>query len=72
MRLYSGRLIIERIFTSEFWGLFFGLANFLRNLLSEFYGSLNSDCSWLSPTPQTELQDLNSTGYSEVLKDGYP
>ena len=72
MGLYSGRLIIETIFTSEIWGLFFGWANFLRNLLSEFYGNLNSNISWLSPTPPTELQDLNSTGYSEVLKDGYP
>ena len=40
MGLYSGGLIIRRIFASEIWGAYFreGLILGGGNLLSEFYG----------------------------------
>ena len=39
MGLYTGGLIIGRIFASEiWWGLIFGRAYFWGDLLSEFYG----------------------------------
>ena len=49
MGLYSGGLIIGRLFASETWGAYFqeGLFFFLRGgggLLSEFYGSPFYSC----------------------------
>ena len=39
MGMYSGGLIIGRIFVSEIWGLYFERAYCRRGLLSEFYGT---------------------------------
>ena len=38
MGLYTGGLIIGRIFVSEIWGLIFGRTYFWGGLISEFYG----------------------------------
>ena len=37
MGLYSGRLIIGRIFASQIWGLIFGRTYIREGLLLEFY-----------------------------------
>ena len=40
MGLYTGELIIGRIFASEIWGAYFRENLILGGLLSEFYGNI--------------------------------
>ena len=80
MGLYSGGLIIGRIFTSDIWGAYFREGLFCGGLLSEFYsislgliiGILRYFVFWIAAYPvDNGIHPLNNWGleWSSLLRD---